>query len=389
MTPYRLSLPSEDDPYPAYRGFRDRDPAHYSAPEDIWVLTRYADVSHAFQDWRTWSSQRRGNLLNDMPERIGKTLGTTDPPGHRFARSLVERAFTWRTVEGLLPKIDSLAGALARAATERGSVDMVAEVSAPFNASILGAMFGLPEQDFLRLRRWLDDFFLREEGAVGEETPQARAMRNLSRYLDSVAGDRLERPSDDLMSMMLRADAGGRKLSREQVVITTMTFLTAGFESTNNLFTNLAHALALHQAVYRRVRRRPELVPDFVEEGMRWDAAAQGFVRCPTRDVDMHGKTIPAGAQVLLHIGSANRDERVFPDPDRLEIDRQRKRHLGFGKGIHFCVGAPLARLMAQSLFERLLGASRVWEVDLDGASRVETPNFRGFSVLPLRIREG
>ncbi|MDE0628716.1 MAG: cytochrome P450 [Bryobacterales bacterium] len=389
MRPYRLSMVASDDPYPSYRAFRDRDPAHYSPPEDVWVLTRYKDVEDAFRDWRTWSSGRRGNLLNDMPERIGRTLGTTDPPDHRFARGLVEKTFTRRTVERLSAKIDGLAAKLAGEARERRRIEMVRDISAPFNASILGAMFGLPEQDFLRLRRWLDDFFLREEGAVGEETPQARAMRNLSRYLDSVAGDRLERPSDDLMSMMLRADAGGRKLSREQVVITTMTFLTAGFESTNNLFTNLAHALALHQAVYRRVRRRPELVPDFVEEGMRWDAAAQGFVRCPTRDVDMHDKTIPAGAQVLLHIGSANRDERVFPDPDRLEIDRQRKRHLGFGKGIHFCVGAPLARLMAQSLFERLLGASRVWEVDLDGASRVETPNFRGFSVLPLRIREG
>lgn len=385
MTPYRLSLPSEDDPYPAYRGFRDRDPAHYSAPEDIWVLTRYADVSHAFQDWRTWSSQRRGNLLNDMPERIGKTLGTTDPPGHRFARSLVERAFTWRTVEGLLPKIDSLAGALARAATERGSVDMVAEVSAPFNASILGAMFGLPEDDFLRLRHWLDDFFLRDEPAKGREPPQAAAMRGLGDYLEGLAEQRLARPRDDLLSTMLKVRDGGRGLSRGQVVVTTMTFLTAGFESTNNLFTNLAHSLAVHPAVLRRLRESPDLIPSFVEEGMRWDAAAQGFVRTPTRDVALHGKTIPEGAQVLLHIGSANRDERVFPDPDRFDIDR-RGRHLGLGQGIHYCVGSPLARAMTQSLFAKLLAASRSWEVDFSGARRVETPNFRGFSKLPLQL---
>lgn len=386
MRPYRLSMVWSDDPYPTYREYRNLDPAHYSAPERVWVLTRYKDVAEAFRDWRTWSSGQRGNLLNDLPGRIGKTLGTSDPPDHRFARGLVEQAFTRRTVEQLSVRIDSYAASLAAEARERGHVEMVADISAPFNASILGAMFGLPEEDFLRLRGWLDDFFLREDSVAAEETPQAAAMRNLGEYLDALARDRLARPSDDLMSVMLQAEEGGRKLGREQVVVTTMTFLTAGFESTNNLFTNLAHALALHQGTYRQVRDSPGLVPGLIEEGMRWDAAAQGFVRCPTRDVEMHGKTIPAGAQVLLQIGSANRDGRAFPSPDRFDVNRRENRHLGLGRGIHFCIGAPLARVMARTLFERLLGASRVWEVDLDGAARVKTPNFRGFSVLPLWI---
>ena len=386
MTPYRFTLPASDDPYPAYREFRDRDPAHYSAPEDIWVLTRYADVVQAFHDWKTWSSQRRGNLLNDMPERIGRTLGTTDPPDHRFARGLVEKAFTWRTVEGLLPRIDALAGDLARASRERGAIELVADVSAPFNASILGAMFGLPDEDFLRLRRWLDDFFLREEPARGGESPQAVAMRRLGEYLGRLASDREARPREDLLSAMLKVQEGGRSLSRDQVVVTTMTFLTAGFESTNNLFTNLAHALAAHPGVYERLRERPDLIPSFVEEGMRWDAAAQGFVRTPTKTVSLHGKTVPSGAQVLLHIGSANRDERAFPDPDTFDLDRRGGRHLGLGHGIHYCVGSPLARAMTQSLFAKLLAESRSWEVDLARARRVRTPNFRGFSALPLRL---
>ncbi len=387
MRPYRLSIVAAEDPYPAYRQFRDRDPAHYSDPERVWVLTRYKDVAGAFRDWKTWSSKRRGNLLNDMPERIGRTLGTTDPPDHRFARGLVEKAFTRGTVERLSPRINALAEELARAAGDRGQVEMVEDISAPFNASILGAMFGVPEQDFLRLRQWLDDFFLREQSAVGEETRQGVAMRKLRDYLDCLAGDRLAHPSDDLMSIMLRAEQDGRTLSRSQVVVTTMTFLTAGFESTNNLFTNLAHALALHPEAYRTLRACPAMVPGFVEEGMRWDAAAQGFVRTPTRDVELHGRTIPEGAQVLLHIGAANRDERAFARPDRFEIERTDNRHLGLGKGIHFCVGAPLARIMARLLFEKLLAASRVWEVDLQGACRVTTPNFRGFSVLPILIR--
>lgn len=386
MDPYRLSIVAAEDPYPAYRAFRDNDPAHYSSVERVWVLTRYSDVESAFRDWRTWSSQRRGNLLNDMPERIGRTLGTTDPPDHRFARSLVEKAFTRRTVERLMPRIDSLAEEMAHNARDRGLVEMVADISAPFNASILGAMFGLPKEDFLRLRQWLDDFFLRDEVQAGEESRQKVAMRKLTEYLDRQATARRTHPSTDLMSTMLGAEQDGQRLTLTQVVVTTMTFLTAGFESTNNLFTNLANALSLHPDVYSRMKERPELVVAFVEEGMRWDAAAQGFVRTPTRDVAVHGKTIPEGAQVLLHIGSANRDERAFEDPDRFDLERPRNRHLGLGRGIHFCVGAPLARAMAVSLFKKLLAASSVWEVDRVGARRVTTPNFRGFSVLPLRI---
>lgn len=383
---YRLDIVSAKDPYPFYRELRDHDPAHFSPDEQLWVLTRFEDVSNAFRDWKTWSSTRRGNLVNDMPERIGRTLGTTDPPDHRFARGLVEKAFTRRTVERLTPRISSLARELAQSASDSGEVDMAAAVSAPLNASILGAMFGVPDADFLALRQWLDDFFMREEPAPGRESRQAVAMRKLNDYLDDLAGRRLARPSDDLMSAMLRAEHDGRRLSREQAVVTTMTFLTAGFESTNNLFTNLAHALALHPALHSRLRQCPQAVPSFVEEGMRWDAPAQGFVRTPTRDVELHGKIIPEGVQVLLHIGSANRDDRAFDRPDEFDIERPTNRHLGLGKGIHFCVGAPLAREMSGALFRALIGASRVWEVDLDRARRVTTPNFRGFSELPLRI---
>ncbi len=386
MTPYRLSVVADDDPYPYYRRLRDEAPAHYSEVAHVWVLSRYEDVSNAFRDWRIWSSQRRGNLLNDIPERIGKTLGTTDPPAHRFARGLVDKAFTRNTVEQLKPRVSELAGKLAALARERGSFDLVADVSAPFNAAILGSMFGVPDADFIRLRQWLDDFFLREEAPEGEPSKQVVAMRKLTEYLDELADERIRNPGADLMSAMLQAEDAGRRLSREQVVVTTMTFLTAGFESTNNLFTNLGYATALHPEVYRAVKSDPSLVESFVEEGMRWDAPAQGFVRTPTRDVDLHGKTIPEGSQVLLHIGSANRDERAFDDPDRFDPRRQTKRHLGMGQGIHFCVGAPLGRAMAQSLFAKLLEVSERWEANLDDAVRVRMPNFRGFSVLPLRL---
>jgi cytochrome P450 len=160
---YPLSLPATDDPYPIYKQMRDDDPAHYSETEDVWVLTRYSDCSDAFKDWKTWSSQRRGNLLNDIPERIGKTLGTTDPPRHTFARSIVNKAFTPRTVEGLKPMVRSLSKKLCQRAREQGTIEFVSAISAPFNAAILGAMFGVPDADFINLRHWLDDFFKREK----------------------------------------------------------------------------------------------------------------------------------------------------------------------------------------------------------------------------------
>ena len=383
---YPLNIIATDDPYPTYKWMRDEDPAHYSATEDVWVLTRYADCSAAFKDWKTWSSQRRGNLLNDLPERVGKTLGTTDPPRHTFARGIVNRAFTPNTVANLKPKVRALAQQLCSRAREKGTIEFVADISAPFNASILGAMFGVPDQDFIALRHWLDDFFKREKAQPGQEPPQAIAMRELRGYLGAHAERRQAQPGDDLMSAMLLAEEGGQQLSFDQVVVTTMTFFTAGFESTNNLFTNLTYALALHPQVYQEVRANLDLTPAFVEEGMRWDAAAQGFVRTPTQNVTLHDKVIPEGSQVLLHIGSANRDEREFAQPDRFDIHRSDQRHLGMGQGIHFCVGSPLGRVMAQFLFEELLPISTRWEIELSGAARVTTPNFRGFTRLPLTI---
>jgi cytochrome P450 len=383
---YPLSLISTDDPYPTYKWMRDEEPTHYSETEDVWVLTRFADCSAAFKNWKIWSSERRGNLLNDIPERIGKTLGSSDPPKHTFARSIVNKAFTPRTVEGLKLKVRTLAQQLCHHAREMGTIEFVDELSAPLNAAILGAMFGVPENDFISLRLWLDDFFKREKPEPGKEPRQVIAMRQLRQYLNAHANQRLEHPGDDLMSAMLFAEENGQRLSFEQVVVTTMTFFTAGFESTNNLFTNLAYALSLHPHLYNEVRAHPDLIPAFVEEGMRWDAAAQGFVRTPTEDVPLHGKAIPAGSQVLLHIGSANRDEREFPDADKFDVHRQGQRHLGMGQGIHFCVGAPLGRVMAQFLFEELLPVSTRWEVDLRDSARVVTPNFRGFTRLPLTV---
>ncbi|MDQ1397063.1 MAG: hypothetical protein QOG64_2322 [Acidimicrobiaceae bacterium] len=386
IEPYTLDVPRRADPYPYYAELRESEPAHYSPVEDIWVLTRFDDCLAAFRDWHVWSSEGRGNLLNDLPERIGRTLGTTDPPRHTSARKLVNSAFTPRTVNRLEPLIRQWSARLHDEACGSGTFEYVRDVSAPLNALVLGAMFGVPEAEFLRVRHWLDDFFVRDKPEPGREPRQVVAMRELRAYVDTLVEERLSRPGDDLISAMLGARERQEALSHEQVAVTTMTFLTAGFESTNNLFTNMVAAMAAHHDLLDRLHRDPPSAGAFVEEAMRWDAAAQGFVRSPTEDVHLHGRTVERGAQVLVHIGAANRDPRAFPDPDRFDVDRHASRHLGLGHGSHFCVGAPLGRLLGRVAVEDLAHRAATVAVDLEDAVRVSTPNFRGFQRLPVTI---
>jgi cytochrome P450 len=317
-----------------------------------------------------------------LPERVGRTLGTTDPPRHTWARRLVNAAFTPRTVATVEPVIREHSAALHDAAIANGRFEYVHDISAPLNGRVLGALFGVPEEEFLRLRGWLDDFFVRDKPEPGREPRQAVAMRELRAYIDTLVEARVEQPGDDLMSAMLAAREGAESLSHEQVAVTTMTFLTAGFESTNNLFTNMAVALARHPEVHKALHDDLALVPAFVEEAMRWDAPAQGFVRTPTRSVARHGREIPEGAQVLVHIGAANRDPRAFRDPDTFDLSRADGRNLGLGHGAHFCVGGPLARVLGRIAAEDLVSRSNEVEVDLAASERVHTPNFRGFQRL-------
>jgi cytochrome P450 len=390
IEPYTLDVPMRRDPYPYYAQLRAEEPAHYSPVEDLWVLSRFDDCLAAFSDPALWSSRRRGNLINDLPERIGLTLGTTDPPRHTEIRRLVNKAFTPRTVAGLEPTVRQTSKQLHDAALAGGGrFEYVDTISAPLNAHILGAMFGVPDDDFLDLRHWLDDFFVREKEEPGHEPAQVVAMRNLRTYIDGLVTQRVNEPGDDLMSAMLAAREGGATLTHEQVAITTMTFLTAGFESVNNLFTNMIVALAAHRELVARLRHDTDAVAAFVEETMRWDAPAQGFVRTPTRDVELHGTTIPEDAQVLVHIGAANRDPEVFTDPDRFDVDRSAGRHLGLGHGAHFCVGAPLGRLLGRVALEDLVARAERVEVDLESAVRVSTPNFRGFQRLDVTVSGG
>jgi cytochrome P450 len=381
---YSLSTPQLDDPYPYYRSLRDEDPVHFSEREDLYVVSRFEDCMAVFADWQTWSSERRGNLVNDPRGRIGKTLGTTDPPRHTVARKLVSKAFTARRITELEPVVREHARELAEDATATSRFEFVHSIAAPLNAGILGTLFGMTAEQILEMRPALDDFFTREVPSDDSQPAHIVAMATLRTFLEGLVDKRQHAPGGDLVSAMIAAEDEGARLQHEQVVVTTMTFLTAGFESANNLLTNMANALSVVPDLFRTLRAEPALVPAFVEETMRWDAAAQGFVRSPNRDVVLHGRTIPAGAQVLVHIGSANRDERQFEQADDFRLQRPMRRHLGLGHGPHFCIGAPLGRLLARVSFEELLPRVDNWHAEVASARRVTTPNFRGFLRLEI-----
>jgi cytochrome P450 len=286
-------------------------------------------------------------------------------------------------VATLRPEIETTSAQLHERAGE--TFEYVQAISAPLNARVLGSMFGVPDGDFLALRHWLDDFFVRDEVAAGHEPRQVIAMRELRAYVDALVEQRTRQPGPDLISAMLVAGEDGTSLSAEQVSFTTMTFLTAGFESTNNLLTNMVAALAAHQHLLPVLQSSAAAREAFVEETMRWDAAAQGFVRTPTREVQLHDALVPEGAQVLVHLGAANRDPEAFDDPDRFDLDRSSNRHLGLGHGAHFCVGAPLGRALASFALSDLVRTTRHLDIDLASSDRVITPNFRGFQRLAIR----
>jgi cytochrome P450 len=368
------------DPYPYYRVLRDEHPAYLVEGRGFWVLSRYDDIVAAVKDTATWSSRANGNLIDDDPSRVGRTLGTTDPPRHSDLRGLVNKAFTPRQVARLEPAVRSYVRDLVEALRDRQEVDFVDAFSAALTAQVIGSLLGVPAEDHARCRVWADALIHRGEG--GETDRQA--MADLQGYMAALVAERRATPREDLISGLVRAEEAGARLSDAEIVITSATMLGAGFESTNYQIANTLVALAQHPDQRKLVRDAPDLVPAMVEESLRWDPATQGFARTTTRDVVIGGAVIPPGSKAMLLYASANRDERHYDDPDRFDVKRDVGRHLGFGLGAHFCVGAALGRLELRVAFEELLPALGDYEVDLDAAERVHNPTFRGFTRLPV-----
>jgi cytochrome P450 len=376
------------DPYPLYRELRARDPLHRNEQRNFWALSRFADVAAAFLDPGTYSSAR-GSFLDDDPARVGRTLGTTDPPRHERLRKLASAAFTNRRVAALAPQIERIARELLAPALERGHLDVPAQFAIPLTSAVIAGILGVPARDVPRVQEWAERSVWIGAGETYGSEAQRAALAALLEYLSAALTERRKGPEapDDLLSALVAAEVEGDRLSDEEQLWLAQAFFVAGYETTAHAIGNGVALLAAHPDARARLRAEPGLLGDAFEEIVRWDSPAQGFQRSLARPVELYGRRLAPGETILLLPGSANRDEREFPDPDAFRIERRPRRQLGFGQGIHYCIGAPLARLEGRIALAVLLEGLGDWEIE-PGAQRAYTARFmlRGWAQLPIRF---
>lgn len=383
--PYDFEI--DADPYPAWRRLREEQPLYRNERYGFFALSRFADVEAALVDWRTYSSAK-GTLLEIIRSGTEIPPGSIifeDPPDHDRHRGLLSRVFTPRKVNAIEPQVRELCARALDPLVGAGGFDFVRDLGAQMPMRTIGMLLGIPEQDQEVIRDGIDDNLRLEEGTMPELDLAAGQMPSLAEYVDW----RVQHPSDDLMTELLQAeyrDAGGvaRRLRRDEVVGFVNLLAGAGNETTTRLIGWAGKVLADHPDQRRQLVADRSLVPNAVEELLRFEAPSPVQARVATRDVEHHGQVVPRGSSVLLLNGSANRDERRFPEGDRFDIHRTIDHHLSFGYGIHFCLGAALARLEGRVALDEVLTRFPEWEVDWANARQARTSTVRGWECLPV-----
>jgi cytochrome P450 len=301
-------------------------------------------------------------------------------------RAIVSRGFTPRRVADLEPRIREIARGYLPGIVERGRCDFIGDFAARLPMDVISEMLGVPPKDRDELRRWADMVVHREEGVTGIPPGAAEGVSNLLAYFNDVLAERRTAPRDDLTSALLAAEVDGDRLDHVEVLAFLFLMIIAGNETTTKLLGNALYWLWRNPDQRERVQAAPALIPRWIEETLRYDGSTQALSRTVASDVELYGTRIPAGDWVVLLIGAANRDDRVFPDPDRFDIGRDTSALLSFGHGTHFCLGAALARLEARVALEELWPHLGAFEIDTAGIERVHSVNVRGFAKLPLEL---
>ncbi|MBM3678430.1 MAG: cytochrome P450 [Actinobacteria bacterium] len=369
-----LSPGAVADPQGALARLREEDPVHWSPHHRAWILTRFDDVAAALRDVAFYSSDRVTSVFEDKlspaerEERLptfrilGGWMVFHDPPDHTRLRDLVKKAFTVRAVEQLRPRVRELVDELLAAPLARGSCDLVREVAYPLPATIVAEMLGVPASDRDLFKSWSDDITTLVFGGPDARERRVRAQAGLvelAAYLGDLVSHYRASPADNLITGLVQAQEAGQALSDDEVVSTCTLVLFGGHETTTNLIANGFLALLRHPDELRALVADPALAATAVGELNRFDGPSKFVVRRAAADAELRGRTIRAGDAVLLAQCAANRDPRAFDRPDVLDLRRDPNRHLAFGHGIHYCLGAPLARMEAQEALPRLAAALR------------------------------
>jgi hypothetical protein len=378
-----------EDPYPIYRALRDQAPVYRNPALGFWALSRHADVLAAFKDVETFSSRYGVSLDRDVfhPDAHSTmSFLAMDPPRHTRMRALVSRGFTPRRVSELEPRIRAIAREHLDACAGRGGCDFIADFAGKLPMDVISELLGVPASDRPTLRCWADQVVHRDEGMRGLPPAAAQAALAMVQYFTEMVAAGRRNPRDDLTGALLAAEIDGDRLSNREIIGFLFLMIVAGNETTTKLLGNAVYWLSRNPEQREKLRRDPGLIPAWVEETLRYDNSTQALARRVEREVELHGEKLREGDKVVLLIGSANRDERVFPDPDCFDLLRNTQRSLAFGQGTHFCLGASLARLEGRVALEELERRLPGWQVEPSGSVRVHSVNVRGFAALPIRF---
>jgi cytochrome P450 len=376
------------NPYPVYRRLREEAPLYYNDKHDFFAVSRFDDVEHCFVDWQTYISSRGGILeliRADLPMPPGVII-FEDPPVHTVHRGLLARVFTPRKMNALEDKIREFCARSLDPLVERDGFDFVADLGAQMPMRVISMLLGIPESDQEAIRDSVGKAMRTKPGEPMKYSEDKFATGEaFVEYIDW----RAEHPADDLMTEMLYAefeDETGvtRRLTRQEILTYVNVIAGAGNETTTRLIGWAGKVLAEHPDQRHELADDFSLIPNAVEELLRFESPAPHVARYVTRDVEHYGRTVPEGSVMMLLVGAANRDDRRFADGDRFDIHRKVGQHLAFGHGIHFCLGAALARLEGRVALEEVLKRFRDWEVDRDHAKLTPTSTVRGWETMPV-----